>query len=187
MRNRLVVAVCTVLSGLAVVDPGAAPGAGHTPTACWAVPREYHERYTGSFAKGLIDLAKHVRVESVPLSDPPTRTPSPNGAYWFAEELPDFTRPGPWTTRLLVFNERRTLAQLSFIDHANGDIRANWVNEKLLFVRVWWGRIVATDLIFDVEKGRFVYREVLWHGLIAFQQWEEHGSPCVLPPGQFSK
>lgn len=108
MRKHLVVAVCVVLSGLVAIDRGDAQGPGHTATACWEVPREHHEPYTGSFAKGVLDLAKHVRVESVPLSDPPTKTLSPNGAYWFAEELPDYTRPGPWTTRLLVFNERRT-------------------------------------------------------------------------------
>ena len=48
-------------------------------------------------------------------------------------------------------------------------------------------QIVATDLIFDVETGRIVYREVLTWGLNAFQQWQAQGEPCVVAPEQFSK
>jgi hypothetical protein len=173
-----------VVFGLVAVDRGEAQWPGHTSPACWTA-RQYHEPYTGAFAQRR-DLSKHVRVESVALSDPPAKTLSPNGAYWFAEDPPDRMRPGPWTTRLLVFNERRALAQLSFVDYG-GAMQVSWVNEKLLFIRVWWGRIVATDLIFDVETGRFVYREVLEDGLIAFQQWRAQGEPCVVPPEQFSK
>jgi hypothetical protein len=45
------------------------------------------------------------------MADPPGKMLSANEAYWFTAETPDYTRVGPWTTRLLVFNERRTLAQ----------------------------------------------------------------------------
>jgi hypothetical protein len=74
--------------------------------------------------------------------------------------VPDYTRVGPWTTGLLVFNERRTLVKLSFIDHDSGRVRIHWVNEKLVFIGASWGRMASIDMIFDVEKGRFVYREV---------------------------
>jgi len=184
MRKHVVGAWLAVLFGLLSVDRGDAQFPGHTSLACWKVPRQYHERYSDEFAKR---MATRVSLESVPMSDPPKKTFSPNGAYWFAEEVPDTSRPGPWTTRLLVFNERRTLARLSLIDHASGEIRASWMNEKLLFVRVWWGRIVATDMIFDVEAGRFVYREMLDWGQIEFEQWKAQGEPCVVPPEQFSK
>jgi hypothetical protein len=48
-------------------------------------------------------------------------------------------------------------------------------------------QIVATDLIFDVETGRIVYREVLTWGQIAFEPWQAQGEPCVVAPEQFSK
>lgn len=33
------------------------------------------------------------------------------------------------------------------------------MNEKLLFMRVWLGRIVSLDLILDVEKGTLTYSD----------------------------
>lgn len=62
------------------------------------------------------------------MADPPGKMRSANEAYWFTAETPDYTRVGPWTTRLLVFNERRTLARVSVIDHDSGGVRVNWVN-----------------------------------------------------------
>jgi hypothetical protein len=84
-------------------------------------------------------------------------------------------------------HERRTLVQLSFVDHANYSLEVSWVNEKLLCIRVPWGRILGTDLVFDVETGRFVYRESHNWGQIEFEQWKAPGEPCVVPPEQFSK
>jgi hypothetical protein len=46
-----------------------------------------------------------------------------------------------------------------------------WVNEKLLSVRVWWGRAIGTDLIVDVERERLVYRELFHDGQSMFEQW----------------
>jgi hypothetical protein len=34
----------------------------------------------------------------------------------------------------------------------------------LIFGEVWWGRIYATDFIFDVEQNKFVYREMAHFG-----------------------
>jgi len=38
------------------------------------------------------------------------------------------------------------------------------LNEKLIFGEVWWGRIYATDFIFDVEQRKFSYREMAHFG-----------------------
>ena len=48
-----------------------------------------------------------------------------------------------------------------------------WVNEKLLFMRPWWGRILGTDLIYDVEAERIVYAETVTDGYLAYQQFRE--------------
>jgi hypothetical protein len=35
-----------------------------------------------------------------------------------------------------------------------------------LFVRVWWGRILATDLIFRIGSGDFIYAREANYGLL---------------------
>jgi hypothetical protein len=36
--------------------------------------------------------------------------------------------------------------------------------KKLLFGRVWWGRIYSTDFIIDVEKEQFIYKQMAEYG-----------------------
>jgi hypothetical protein len=180
MPKHLVATVCVLISALGTPRLVDVRRFTHTMPPCWREPRFYHQPETEP-------RSNSVRVGSVPLTDPPNKTLSPNKVYWFAPEWPGFSRPGPWTTRLLIFNERRTLVQLSFVDHANSSFEISWVNEKLLFIRVPWGRIRASDLIFDVETGRFVYRESHEWGGIEFEQWKAQGEPCVVPSEQFSK
>jgi hypothetical protein len=70
-------------------------------------------------------------------------------------------KPGPWTTRVYVGRtDSAPEVELRFIDETNGGVSAHWLNEKLIFGEVWWGRIYATDFMFDVEQNKFVYREM---------------------------
>ena len=108
-----------------------------------------------------------VRVERVPASASPGRTAppgasaSPQGTVWFVQAEPEFTRPGPWRTTLTVTPRAAGVPGLvaTFADHASYGVKAHWLNEKLLFVEAWWGRVVATDLVLDVEGGKVVYAE----------------------------
>jgi hypothetical protein len=80
---------------------------------------------------------------------------------WLAEAVPDTMKPGPWTTRVYVgADDSDPNVELSFVDESNGGVDARWLNEKLIFGEVWWGRIYATDFIFDVEQRKFIYREM---------------------------
>jgi len=54
--------------------------------------------------------------------------------------------------------------QLTFQNHASGSVSIRWLNEKLLFGRVWWGRIYSTDFILDVEKEQFIYKQMAHYG-----------------------
>ncbi len=54
--------------------------------------------------------------------------------------------------------------------YPNFATEARWINEKLLFIRVWWTRHTATDLIFDVELRREIFREMAHDGIMLFQQ-----------------
>jgi hypothetical protein len=48
-----------------------------------------------------------------------------------------------------------------------------WVNERLLYVQVWWGRILGSWYLIDVEAEKVVYREMVHSGEIPFQQAHE--------------
>ena len=84
---------------------------------------------------------------------------TPHGTAWFVMREPDTKEPGPWNTSIeVVGNKARDLRlRLRFSDHMS--VRANWLNEKLLWVQVWRGRIASTDMILDVDTGRFIYQQ----------------------------
>jgi len=56
--------------------------------------------------------------------------------------------------------------QAAFTDHGN-TFSAHWLNDKLLFVQVTWGHIASSDLILDVDRGKFLYDEFANYGLLA--------------------
>lgn len=39
-------------------------------------------------------------------------------------------------------------------------VRARWLNERLVYVEAWWGRIAASELVFDSLERRFLYRKL---------------------------
>ena len=83
-----------------------------------------------------------------------------------------FTRQGPWDTTLYIFGNRARPLRLriSFHDHGNGGVFAQWLNEHLLFAEVWWGRLASTDLIIDVNTSKIIYAEDAVYGRV--------GMPC---------
>lgn len=83
------------------------------------------------------------------------------GSRWLVEEKPDTMRAGPWNTRLYIFDSADTnrCVRVELLDHAGYEIRHHWLNEKMLFVRVPWGRIAWTDFILNTETLHFVYLE----------------------------
>jgi len=93
-----------------------------------------------------------------------TLNKSPYGTRWFSQSDPDFTKNGPWSTTILVSDHGGSLLKLTFPDHGTGGVHSEWLNEKLLFMRVWSGRIVSLDLILDVDKGAVVYSEEASYG-----------------------
>ncbi len=81
---------------------------------------------------------------------------------------------GPWDTPIKIYNEKDYLTQITFIDHhAQYEVSRIWINEKLLYLRVWWGRILATDLIWDAEKEEFICKEMSIWGQGSFQQFQQ--------------
>ena len=107
-----------------------------------------------------------IKIERVSLTDEQFRelatlpkATTEFGSRWLVEHRPDTMRPGPWTTRLYIFDtaDARHCVRVELTDHAGYDVRRTWLNDKMLFVRVCWGRIVSTDFVLDTETARPVY------------------------------
>jgi len=149
----------------------------HTSPDKWKKPRLFHCPFEPEFAG-------RITVDHCGISARlPERQFAPNQAYWFARIDPDRTKAGPWNTEVLVHTERDYLVRIGLRDiHDCRDIA--WVNEKLLRIRVWWGRVCATDLIVDVERESILYREMVWDGVIPFQQYLDAKQQDSQPPRQ---
>ena len=79
-------------------------------------------------------------------------------------DISDTMTPGPYSNIIEVFSTRgNPIAWRLEIVNLKDNVRLQWLNEELLFIQAWWGRIVSTDLIFELSSGRFVYaRGRLW-------------------------
>lgn len=164
-----------ILFGLAVAAPlaaAAAEGWPGLPPDCWTEPRMVH-----SLQDPVVDWQKNTRV-TTRRAGKPSGAPqmSPNKGYAFAVEG---SRP---TARVTIYAEKDYVVDIDFVELSGlGEVR--WLSEKLLFMRAWWGRLVATDLIYDVERERFIHAEALTDGSLAFQQYREscplHGCTCI--------
>jgi hypothetical protein len=90
---------------------------------------------------------------------------SPQRTRWMIISKPDYRKAGRGTTVVWVRNADRGVAELlTFVDHGSGGVNVQWLNEKLLYGSVWWGRMVSTDFIFDFEKKELIYREMANYG-----------------------
>jgi hypothetical protein len=117
-----------------------------------------------------IQILKPTTVEKLPISG--KKVSSPQGTRWFFEIDPDYKSVvKPWNTTLEIGNNSHDeiLLEAHFVDHGN-DFSAHWINEELLFVQVWWGRIVSSDLIIDVSSGKLIYDRLANYGQL--------GEPC---------
>ena len=149
----------------------AAEGWPGLPPDCWTEPRLVHSvQDHGDRWK------KNTRITTRQGAKPKQGKVSPNNGYRFFVEG---SRP---SARITIYAEKDHLVDIEFVQ-LYGLSEVRWVNEKLIFMRAWWGRIAATDLIFDVEQEKFVYTEPLTDGLIAHRQYREscaiHGCTCV--------
>jgi hypothetical protein len=83
----------------------------------------------------------------------------------------DTGKPGPWNNSIQVFSvQGRPIAWQIDANDLRDNAGIRWLNEDLLFLRIWWGRIVSTDLIFQLSTGKFIYTQEANYGLL--------GIPC---------
>ncbi len=162
MKFPILLAACMLL----LIAASAAMTAQPFPEN-WKEARNYHQPFDYSYA----DRINLGRVGEMPDFAEPVA--SPNGGYSFTAFYPDYSQEPEWSTIIYINTERDSLLRLSLINHNNARPEIRWINEKLLFIRVWWGRTVGTDMVLDVEHGEFAYREMVIWGEILFQQYKE--------------
>lgn len=139
----------------------------HTTPDKWDQPRIFHTPFDEHWAD-------RIEIDTVPLAEIRTeKVLSPNKAYWYVLTISDTMKPGPHSGTVHVYNERDYLIQIQLLDIKSGALTANWINEKLLYVRTWLGRVLGFDLLFDVEQEKIIYREMVNWGGIPFQQWQQ--------------
>jgi hypothetical protein len=148
-----------VAAALALLALSTPVGAQHTPPDKWKEPRCFNTEHGSENV--------HIALGRASASAPPrNRVRSRNGAYWFGTIEPDQSKPGPWSTTIVIHNERDYRLQLVLSDHAAAGVKARWITAKLLYVQAWWGRILATEMVVDVEAEKIIYSEQLDCGAI---------------------
>jgi hypothetical protein len=133
------------------------PGA---PPDCWREERNIH----GGDSDAVWQANTVIRKLNNTLLKPGIF--SPNKGYFFV------TEGGRPSGAVTIYAEKTYLIRIEFAE-LFGLSEVKWVNERLLFMRPWWGRIAATDLIYDVEAEKIPYAESATDAYLAFQQFRE--------------
>jgi hypothetical protein len=122
---------------------------------------------TVSYSKPSAENLQKIKIKRISLTHEqlaklvlPPKELEPNPP-WLVEERPIWTRDGPWNTRLYIFNSADTnrCVCVELLDHAAYEVQHTWLNSKMLFVEVPWGRLAESDFVLDTETLRFAYIE----------------------------
>lgn len=153
----------------------------HTTPDKWKEERNFHSVFDAGYENRIIIGHKYIK------NNIKNKIISPNKAYWFAAKprpLENLEKDGLYGINfaaftpnkpIYVFNERNYLIEIKpSKDDPDYHLRKiNWINEKLLYIEVWWGSVLGTYFIFDVEKEQIVIREMVNDGVIPFMQWQQ--------------
>ena len=157
----------TLLPLSSAVAGGDWPG---LPPDCWSESRLFHS------AEKIDSWRKNTVIKTVKAEKPKAGEFSPNKGYFFVLE------GGRPNGKITIYAEKDHLVEIAF-SNLFGLTDVRWINEKLLFIRPWWGRIAATDIIYDVEKEEVIHSEFVRDGHIAYQQYKEScpllGCQCI--------
>ena len=169
MIRLVVLSLLTVLAQASDAASNPWPG---LPPDCWSEVRLVHQGGTDEDDP----WRQNTTITSVMAGKPAPGVFSPNKAYFFV------TEDGGTSARVIIYAEKDHLIQFAF-SKLKGLSDIKWVNEKLIFIRVWWGRIMATDFVYDVEQEKLVYTETVVDGYLALQQYREScpllGCECI--------
>lgn len=136
------------------------PGVAQEGTSCESAKVQY-----SPVENKYLEKIKLQAVTELQVSEEADKKYSPQHTIWLYADQPNYQKDGPWTTTALIRSiDGNTLRKLTLIDHGNGGVDFEWLNERLLFVRVWWGRILSTDFIVDVQNREYLYQQNAYYG-----------------------
>jgi len=147
----------------------------HTTPDKWKEPRNFYSEFDGRY-ESRIRISHSQKIdEKRSEKNIKEKTFSPNRAYWFTVHASDTMKPGLWSTDIEIFNERSYLIKIELSDYAaTYATTARWINDKLLYVEFWWGRVLGTYFIYDVENESMIIKEMVHDGGTAYQQWQQN-------------
>lgn len=139
----------------------------HTSPACWKAPRVHHTGPTSA------EFANRLHLIEVPGGTTPAgdlmRSPDDATRLWVRN--PKTSQVGPRGAALIIDAPgapRRSL----LIEDVGAPIAPRWLNERLVFLRIVWGRALFSDVILDVHSGALRYHEQAHDGRNAFEQYQ---------------
>lgn len=144
----------------------------HTSPKHWEKPRTFQTPISQDELDAILDIQKvsnQIDTEQTMFEE---KIFSPNNAYWYGWHNIEIGS-GNQQGSIYIFNEKNKLIKISFTYYANFGVNTKWINEKLLYTRIWRGRVVALDIIYDVEKESIMYSENTHDGLIPYQQFQQ--------------
>ena len=176
MNSRRLLSTCVVIA--LCISGGASVGSApqrdwHTRPDRWREPRNFQTTFDPRYESYL--SISHQPIEG---DVRPGRILSPNKAYWLSFHgllRAGFTPQKP----ILIFNERGYLIRIAPTkDDPDYYLkRIEWINEKLVYIEVWWGRVLGSCYIFDAEKELMIHREMIHDGDLPFQQLKRYRKP----------
>ncbi len=139
----------------------------HTTPDRWEEPRIFQTPFDDHWAD-------RINIEKIPLKEIQNdKVFSPNKAYWFSVIEPNSISSAIRDAQINIYNERDYLLCIKLLELNHYQITTNWVNEKIIYIRAWWGRVLGVNLIFDVESEKIIYKENVNDGGIPYSQWKQ--------------
>lgn len=137
----------------------------HTSPDKWKESRVYHSPWDSSYNS-------KIRMIKVDRYEPKRKILSSNNAYWFSSDI-EGNINGERTSSIYIYNERQQIIRLQILNVYQSESKIEWINEKLLYIEWWWGRIVGGYLIFDIELETIIKKEMINEGTIDWQQYQK--------------
>ncbi len=171
MKNVIFITCCVslIVAGCGKKHSNTQDWTFHTTPDKWKESRVFQTPFDNHWAD-------RINIERIPATEITSeKIYSPNEAYWFSTTIiePNSTNFMDRDVYLNIYNERDYLIKLNLLKVHRYNIHTTWINEKILYVRAWWGRVLGVDILFDVESEQIIYKEIVNDGGLAYIQWQQ--------------
>lgn len=156
MKNLLIIFALLISHDVSASSyPGKAPD-------CWTQPRAVHtNEETDDYVSKHISITKNTVIEVKQLE-----YVSPNKGYSFSyvDDRPD---------GMITINAEKHHFTVIELKNIFGLSEIKWVNENLVFFRIYLGQEVFIDVLFNVESERIIFSQSGRNSKSAMQQFEQ--------------